>query len=157
VEGVEDALGHLDDRSGVGGVLEEDGELVTAKASRGVPRAEATAQAVGDRALKVIADRIRTIIRPGDTAGRLGGDEFAVLLEDIDSPDVVLTVSNRLLEGIIQPIELDDAAPIVSASIGSASCIWITHGVRDFAYAKWLAPAVLPNGSNWQFRFFKEA
>ena len=38
-----------------------------------------------------------------------------------------------------------------------ASCIWITHGVRDFAYAKWLAPAVLPNGSNWQFRFFKEA
>ncbi len=39
----------------------------------------------------------------------------------------------------------------------SASCIWITHGVRDFAYAKWLQPAVLPNGSNWQFRFFKEA
>lgn len=39
----------------------------------------------------------------------------------------------------------------------SASCIWITHGVRDFAYAKWLAPSVLPNGSNWQFRFFKEA
>jgi len=39
----------------------------------------------------------------------------------------------------------------------SASCIWITHGVRDFAYAKWLVPAVLPNGSNWQFRFFKEA
>jgi peptide/nickel transport system substrate-binding protein len=39
----------------------------------------------------------------------------------------------------------------------SASCIWITHGVRDFAYAKWLKPSVLPNGSNWQFRFFKEA
>jgi hypothetical protein len=29
--------------------------------------------------------------------------------------------------------------------------------VRDFAYAKWLVPSVLPNGSNWQFRFFKEA
>lgn len=39
----------------------------------------------------------------------------------------------------------------------SASCVWITHGVRDFAYAKWLSPAVLPNGSNWQYRFFKEA
>jgi peptide/nickel transport system substrate-binding protein len=39
----------------------------------------------------------------------------------------------------------------------SASCIWITHGVHDFAYAKWLAPAILPNGTNWQFRFFKEA
>lgn len=39
----------------------------------------------------------------------------------------------------------------------SATCVWITHGVRDFAYAKWLEPSVLPNGSNWQFRFFKEA
>jgi peptide/nickel transport system substrate-binding protein len=39
----------------------------------------------------------------------------------------------------------------------SVSCIWITHGVRDFAHAKWLSPAVLPNGSNWQYRYFKEA
>ncbi|MGE3877344.1 MAG: ABC transporter substrate-binding protein [Parvibaculaceae bacterium] len=39
----------------------------------------------------------------------------------------------------------------------SASCIWITHGVHDFAHAKWLSPSILPNGNNWQFRFFKEA
>jgi diguanylate cyclase (GGDEF)-like protein len=76
--------------------------------------------AKGDRALKVIAERIRSIIRPGDTAGRLGGDEFAVLLEDVDDTDIVATICNRLLDGIIQPIELDDAAPIVSASIGFA-------------------------------------
>jgi diguanylate cyclase (GGDEF)-like protein len=76
--------------------------------------------AKGDRALRVVADRIRTIIRPGDTGGRLGGDEFAVLLEDVDNADVVASICNRLLDGIIQPIELDDAAPIVSASIGFA-------------------------------------
>jgi len=76
--------------------------------------------AKGDRALQVIAERIRTIIRPGDTAGRLGGDEFAVLLEDVDDEDVVLAVCQRLLDGIIQPIELGDALPIVSASIGYA-------------------------------------
>lgn len=39
----------------------------------------------------------------------------------------------------------------------SVSCIWITHGMRDFAHAKWLSPAILPNGSNWQYRYFKEA
>jgi peptide/nickel transport system substrate-binding protein len=39
----------------------------------------------------------------------------------------------------------------------SASCIWITHGVHDFAHAKSLSPAILPNGSNWQYRFFKPA
>lgn len=39
----------------------------------------------------------------------------------------------------------------------SASCIWITHGVHDFASVKSLNPAILPNGTNWQYRFFKEA
>jgi diguanylate cyclase (GGDEF)-like protein len=76
--------------------------------------------AKGDRALQVIADRIRSIIRPGDTAGRLGGDEFAIVLEDVESTEVVATVCQRLLQGLSQPIELNDAAPIVGASIGYA-------------------------------------
>ncbi len=76
--------------------------------------------AKGDRALQVIAERIRTIIRPGDTAGRLGGDEFAVLLEDVESSDVVVAVCQRLLDGLVQPIELGDASPVVGASIGYA-------------------------------------
>jgi diguanylate cyclase (GGDEF)-like protein len=74
----------------------------------------------GDIALQVIADRIKSIIRPGDTAGRLGGDEFAVLLEDVESAEAVSMVCQRLLEGLTQPVELDDAAPIVGASIGFA-------------------------------------
>jgi diguanylate cyclase (GGDEF)-like protein len=76
--------------------------------------------AKGDQALQVIAERIKTIIRPGDTAGRLGGDEFAVLLEDVDDEAVVQAVCRRLLDGIVQPVELGDALPIVSASIGYA-------------------------------------
>ena len=76
--------------------------------------------AKGDRALQVIAERIRTIIRPGDTAGRLGGDEFAILLEDVQGPEVVAAVCERLLEGLSHAIELEDAAPIVGASIGYA-------------------------------------
>ncbi len=76
--------------------------------------------AKGDQALQVIADRIRMIVRPGDTAGRLGGDEFAVLLEDVDSTDTVAAVCERLLEGLAQPVDLGDVAPIVGASIGFA-------------------------------------
>src|SRR6185436_20558382 len=77
--------------------------------------------AKGDRALQVIADRIRTIIRPGDTAGRLGGDEFAILLEDVEGPETAQVVCQRLLEGLSQPIELGDALPIIGASIGYAT------------------------------------
>jgi len=39
----------------------------------------------------------------------------------------------------------------------SAAFIWLTHGVRLFASRKWLVPAMLPNGTNWQLRFFHEA
>ncbi len=76
--------------------------------------------AKGDRALQVIAERIRAIIRPGDTAGRLGGDEFAILLEDVESTEVVQAVCERLLSGLSLPIDLGDVAPIVGASIGYA-------------------------------------
>ncbi|HEY8239503.1 MAG TPA: EAL domain-containing protein, partial [Candidatus Limnocylindrales bacterium] len=76
--------------------------------------------AKGDDALRVIGDRIKTIVRPGDTAGRLGGDEFAVLLEDVESTDVVSAVCERLLEGLALPIELGVASPIVGGSIGYA-------------------------------------
>jgi peptide/nickel transport system substrate-binding protein len=39
----------------------------------------------------------------------------------------------------------------------SASCIWITHGAHVFGYADWLKPVFLPNGNNWQLRFFEKA
>ena len=39
----------------------------------------------------------------------------------------------------------------------SSAFIWLTHGVRLFANQKWLVPAMLPNGTNWQLRFFHEA
>ena len=76
--------------------------------------------AKGDHALQVIAERIKAIIRPGDTAGRLGGDEFAILLEDVESIEVVHAVCERLLTGLSLPIDLGDVAPIVGASIGYA-------------------------------------
>jgi peptide/nickel transport system substrate-binding protein len=39
----------------------------------------------------------------------------------------------------------------------SGAFIWLTHGLRIYANEKWLEPAMLPNGANWQFRFFREA
>lgn len=39
----------------------------------------------------------------------------------------------------------------------SASCLWVTHGAKIFVHAPTLIPALLPNGSNWQLRFFKPA
>ena len=39
----------------------------------------------------------------------------------------------------------------------SNAFIWLTHETRIFAAKSWLAPALLPNGDDWQYRYFKDA
>ncbi len=39
----------------------------------------------------------------------------------------------------------------------SAAYIWLTHDVSTFASKSWLKPAIMPNGSNWDYRYFAEA
>lgn len=72
----------------------------------------------GDQALQVIAGRLQTHVRQGDTVARLGGDEFAILAEDI---------AGEALTQLIARIETSIEAPLpgidvrVSASIGAAT------------------------------------
>lgn len=75
---------------------------------------------VGDRLLREVSDRIRSVLRPQDTAARFGGDEFAVLLEDID-PEQVPRVARRIQSSLARPVEIDGHALWVSASLGIAS------------------------------------
>ncbi len=79
--------------------------------------------AVGDALLGELADRIRSTIRPADTAARFGGDEFVVVCEDLDEVGAV-ELADRIAEALSEPIILD-AAPhaelSVSTSIGIAT------------------------------------
>ena len=58
VQGVEDPLGDLDHGLGVGGVLEEHGELVAAEPGRRVAGAQAAAQPVGHRPQQLVAGAV---------------------------------------------------------------------------------------------------
>ncbi len=73
----------------------------------------------GDTVLRVIADRIRTSLRPSDFAARLGGDEFVVLLDGADSLAAVAAAS-RLLELISLPIDLRGQRVAHTGSVGIA-------------------------------------
>ena len=73
----------------------------------------------GDAALKAIADRLVTRIRPIDTLARVGGDEFAVVCPGISTLTELEKVASRLLEAFELPVTDDgsDSFP-VGMSIG---------------------------------------
>jgi diguanylate cyclase (GGDEF)-like protein len=76
--------------------------------------------AAGDQLLVKVAARLRSSVREGDTAARLSGDEFVVLLEGVQSPPAVNTFTERLLEVLRQPYEINNELLHVSGSIGVA-------------------------------------
>ena len=76
---------------------------------------------LGDELLRVIAERLRRAVRPGDTLSRFGGDEFVVLLEGVASPDEAGEVASAILESLRDPITLRDGHEVVATvSIGIA-------------------------------------
>ncbi len=82
--------------------------------------------AVGDQLLVDVARRMQSILRESDLVGRIGGDEFIVMLNDLKSPEEVLTVANSLLEGLREPFVLGEHRAEISASIGGA--LFPDHG-----------------------------
>jgi diguanylate cyclase (GGDEF)-like protein len=76
----------------------------------------------GDEVLQTIGQRIRGVIRAGDTAARLGGDEFAVLMEDIDLPEA-RDIAERVQAAITEPIPLAEHVLSIQSSIGLALAV----------------------------------
>jgi len=74
----------------------------------------------GDQLLCLVAERLRSCVRPADTAARLGGDEFAVLLEDVRAEDDVARVAERVLDALATPFIVGGRETTVGASIGIA-------------------------------------
>ena len=77
--------------------------------------------AAGDELLRIVADRIRASLRPGDTAARLGGDEFAVLIENLHDSEDVLRVADRIGRALLSPVNLRGADVVIAASIGHST------------------------------------
>ena len=73
----------------------------------------------GDSALRVIARRLSSVLRPTDELARIGGDEFAILCaSDVTEPQVI-AIAARVVERLAEPISIGDAPALkVGASIG---------------------------------------
>ena len=74
----------------------------------------------GDRALKLVARRLRQEIRPADLLARVGGDEFVAVCESMHTAEEALAVARRLIHSLEPPIELASSEFHISAAIGIA-------------------------------------
>lgn len=74
----------------------------------------------GDQLLKVVAERLGSVLRNCDTISRLGGDEFVILIEDIKNRDGAATLACKILESLTKQIILKGKEIFTSTSIGIA-------------------------------------
>jgi diguanylate cyclase (GGDEF)-like protein/PAS domain S-box-containing protein len=76
---------------------------------------------LGDEMLRVVAERLRRAVRPGDTLSRFGGDEFVIILEGVTSSEDASLVADRVLHALREPIMLSGGHEVVTTmSIGMA-------------------------------------
>jgi len=76
--------------------------------------------AVGDRVLRIVADRLRGCSRGSDVVGRLGGDEFVSFVRDIDDDEAARAVGRRVLEAISGPASASGVDVAIRTSVGVA-------------------------------------
>jgi diguanylate cyclase (GGDEF)-like protein/PAS domain S-box-containing protein len=74
----------------------------------------------GDALLVGFAERLKTVLRKGDTVARLGGDEFNVILPDLESLGGAELVAEKILASLNSPMLFDGEELAAGVSIGIA-------------------------------------
>lgn len=72
----------------------------------------------GDMAIQNVASRLKKVISVGDTVSRFGGDEFVMLLENIESNMVVVSLIQKIQESMKEPIVIKNEYMNTTLSIG---------------------------------------
>src|SRR6476646_7888364 len=73
---------------------------------------------VGDKLLKGMGERLRSVLREGDTVGRVGGDEFVLILNDQSNEEVIFRAMQRISAKVAEPLTIDGKELYVTASAG---------------------------------------
>lgn len=74
----------------------------------------------GDTVLKVVAQRLSSVLRDSDQVARLGGDEFVVLITEVGTQSVAQKVAQKIINELGAPIGVKDGDDTAQAHIGAS-------------------------------------
>ena len=74
----------------------------------------------GDNLLRAVSERLRACMRNGDTLARRSGDEFVLVLENIESEEMVLQVVEKIQSAFEESFYIEQGSKKVGISIGYA-------------------------------------
>jgi len=74
----------------------------------------------GDKLLKIVAERLRGLVRETDTIARMGGDEFAIVQAPITDPSEATSLAQRFIASMSEPFDIDGHQTVIGASVGIA-------------------------------------
>ena len=72
----------------------------------------------GDQLLQEVASRLRASVRESDCVARLGGDEFVLLLPNVQSPEDVSAITNKIWAGFAKAVMIEGHAITAGMSMG---------------------------------------
>jgi len=72
----------------------------------------------GDEALKVIAERLTSCMRAGDTVARQGGDEFVIIISNPAAADSAALVAEKIQKSLALPFSINEHELIITCSMG---------------------------------------
>jgi diguanylate cyclase (GGDEF)-like protein len=74
----------------------------------------------GDKLLKIVADRLRGLVRETDTIARMGGDEFVIVQAAIADPGDATSLAQRIIHLLGEPFDIDGQQVLIGVSVGIA-------------------------------------
>jgi diguanylate cyclase (GGDEF)-like protein/PAS domain S-box-containing protein len=73
---------------------------------------------IGDKFLKVVAERLQSLTRDTDMVARLGGDEFAILQSQVTRSEDAASLAERIVAAVAEPFVFAGERIATSASVG---------------------------------------
>ena len=110
----------------------------------------------GDALLKMVAERLTSVVGKRGEIGRLGGDEFQILLPDIEDRGILGELAGKIVQYVSQPYPIEDKHAVIGVSIGVAIAPYDGLDREELVRNADLALYAAKNSGRGQYRFYSD-